>query len=91
MFLLAQNVGDLQNMSNSKQYSLDIDNEKQTIQGVFIPDKTMFQQIRGAVQATHLDGWEPSSDDIKKLKANAMNPDPKELARIKAIWEQRSK
>ena len=83
---LEENAGDLLNMLQPEQYTLEIDNEKQTIQGVLIPDKAVFQQIRGAVQATHLEGWNPTSDDIKAIRENVMHPAPADVERIKGIW-----
>lgn len=87
---LEENAGDLLNMLQPEQYTLEIDNEKQTIQGVFIPDKAMFQRMRGVVQANHLEGWNPTYNDIKELRDTVMNPDPKDLARIKALWRSRN-
>lgn len=58
-------------------YSLKIDNKKQTIQDVYIPDKEQFQQIRFVVESEHLEGWNPTKKDIEYLLDEAINPDPK--------------
>ena len=38
---LNERAGDLLNMLQSKEYKLDINDEKQTIQGVYVSDKAM--------------------------------------------------
>jgi hypothetical protein len=57
-------------------YELRIDNDAQTIQGVYIPDKVLFTQIRFVVENQHLEGWKPDKKDIEYLLDRAYNPDP---------------
>lgn len=57
-------------------YILKINDKEQTIQGVYISDKETYQQIKFVVQMEHLEGWNPTSDDIKYLLHNANHPDP---------------
>lgn len=50
-----------------QDYKLEIDVDKQTIQGVTIPDPKMFQQICFVVKNNHLEGWKPETKDIARL------------------------
>ena len=53
---LNERAGDLLNMLQSKEYKLDINDEKQTIQGVYVSDKAMYLELRGVIVASHLEG-----------------------------------
>lgn len=57
-------------------YTLDIDDKKQSIQGVYIPDIENYYAIRTVVEAEHLEGWNPTTTDIKYLSKQAVDPDP---------------
>lgn len=46
---------------------LMIDNDKQTIQGVPIIGRKLFLNIRTVVEAEHLEGWNPTPNDIRDL------------------------
>lgn len=65
---------------NTERYQLDIDNEKQTIQGVKIANKAKFQAIRFVVENNWLEGWEPTQSDILDLCEEWDNPDPAAIA-----------
>lgn len=67
-------------------YTLEIDDKKQTIQGVYIPDPAMYHNIRTAVEVEHLEGWNPTRKDIKYLLDSAINPDPKLTQRYDKIF-----
>lgn len=69
-----------------EHYELSIDNKKQKIQGVKIPDRTLFLQIRFVVESEHLEGWKPSPDDIRDLIYSADHPDPQMVADYKRIF-----
>lgn len=56
-------------------YELEINNKEQTIQGVYIPDKGLFQQVRFVVESEHLEGWNPKTKDIKYLLNTLNHPD----------------
>lgn len=58
-----------------QDYKLEIDVDKQTIQGVTIPDPQMFQQICFVVNNNHLEGWKPETKDIARLVDQANKPD----------------
>ena len=58
-----------------QDYKLEIDVDKQTIQGVTIPDPQMFQQICFVVKNNHLEAWEPETKDIERLVDQANKPD----------------
>ncbi|MBI0120811.1 hypothetical protein H3U50_03135 [Lactobacillus sp. M0398] len=74
-------------MLKPQSYNLEIDDETQTIQGVFIPDKEMYFEIRGVVEASHLEGWNPTKEDIQAVLDGVVNPDPEEVKEIAAIWD----
>ena len=46
---------------------LRINNQRQTIQGVPIANKQLFLNIRTVVEAEHLEGWNPTQDNIRDL------------------------
>lgn len=70
---------------SSNSYKLNIDDTRQTIQGIVIPDKEMYQQIRFVIENNHLEGWKPEKEDVEYLLKNAMHPDPKLIKHIKNI------
>ena len=76
---LKEKPGDLLNM-------LDINDETQTIQGVFIANKEIYQQIRTVVEVNHLEGWNPTESDIQELLDEAIQPDPVVAERFEEIW-----
>jgi transcriptional regulator with XRE-family HTH domain len=80
---------DLLKTLRPEHYELAIDNEKQTIQGVKISDKTLFLQIRFVVESEHLEGWNPTPDDIKDLLYSAKHPDPQMVADYQRIFGAR--
>lgn len=82
-------AGDLLNMLEQKEYSLEIDNKNQTIKGVFIADKETFQQMRAVIEANHLEGWNPTADDVQDLLNSANNPDPAMIKRFTEIWNEK--
>lgn len=73
-----------------ENYELLIDNEAQTIQGIKIPDRTLFLQIRFAVESEYLEGWEPAPADVKDLVYSAKHPDPQMLADYQRIFWQKN-
>ena len=84
---LNERAGDLLNMLQSKEYKLDINDEKQTIQGVYVSDKAMYLELRGVIEASHLEGWNPIKKDIESVLDGVLNPDPEEVKEIMEIWE----
>ncbi|WP_278965484.1 helix-turn-helix domain-containing protein [Lactobacillus apis] len=85
---LGERPGDLLNALEAQPYILDINDETQTIQGVFIADKETYQQIRTVVKVNHLEGWNPTKSDIQELLDEAINPNPQVAERFEKIWEQ---
>ena len=85
---LGERPGDLLNVLEAQPYILDINDDTQTIQGVFIADKETYQQIRTVVEVNHLEGWNPAKSDIQELLDEAINPDPQVAERFEKIWEQ---
>ncbi|WP_338934582.1 hypothetical protein [Lactobacillus helveticus] len=58
-----------------QDYKLEIDVEKQTIQGITILNLKMFQQICFVVKNNHLEGWKPEAKDVKRLVEQANKPE----------------
>ncbi|WLS84746.1 helix-turn-helix domain-containing protein [Lactobacillus apis] len=85
---LGERPGDLLNALEAQPYILDINDETQTIQGVFIADKETYQQIRTVVEVNHLEGGNPTKSDIQELLDEAINPNPQVAERFEKIWEQ---
>lgn len=85
---LGERPGDLLNVLEAQPYILDINDDTQTIQGVFIADKETYQQIRTVVEVNHLEGWNPTKSDILELLDEAINPDPQVAKRFEEVWEQ---
>lgn len=83
---LKEKPGDLLNMLEAQPYILDINDETQTIQGVFIANKEIYQQIRTVVEVNHLEGWNPTESDIQELFDEAILPDPAVAERFEEIW-----
>lgn len=74
---LHQSPGELLDRLQKNQYTLEIDDQRQTIQGVKIEDLELYQEIRFVVQNNVLEGWEPTTEDILFLVDSAEHPDPK--------------
>ena len=74
-------------MLQSKEYKLDINDEKQTIQGVYVSDKAMYLELRGVIEASHLEGWNPTKKDVESVLDGVLNPDPEEVKEIMEIWQ----
>lgn len=55
--------------------AIEINNQKQTIQGVHISNREIFQQIRFTVENNHLEGWNPSKEEIEYLLSKATQAD----------------
>ena len=55
-------------------YSLKINDTNQMIQGIYIEDPEMYEQIRFVVESEHLEGWQPDEEDILMLLDEAINP-----------------
>ncbi|MEO5285928.1 helix-turn-helix domain-containing protein [Limosilactobacillus allomucosae] len=75
--VLHQSPGKLLDRLQKSQYSLEINDQYQTIQGVKINDLELYQNIRFVVQNNVLEGWEPTTEDILFLVDSAEHPDPK--------------
>lgn len=69
-----------------QDYKLEIDVDKQTIQGVTIPDPQMFQQICFVVKNNHLEGWKPETKDIARLVDQANKPDQSIIDEINEVF-----
>ena len=68
------------------QYSLTIDDQAQTIQGVKIPDPEIYRNIKFSVKNNVMEGWQPSRADIEDLKAFAEISHPELNQRFKEIF-----
>ena len=50
-----------------KKEKLKIDDQAQTIQGMKISDPDLYKKIRFIVQNNHLEGWQPTEQEINDL------------------------
>lgn len=57
-----------------ENYTLEINDQKQMIQGVYIADKQEYYNMRAVVQAEHLEGWNPTKQDIEYVYKEITNP-----------------
>lgn len=78
--------GELLELVAPETYQLDIEDNKQMIQGVVIEDLETYQQIRFIVEDEHLEGWNPTTEEINFLVAEALEPNPDLQAEIDKIW-----
>lgn len=83
---LAIKPGELLELVAPEAYQLDIEDNKQMIQGVVIEDLETYQQIRFIVEDEHLEGWNPTTEEINFLVAEALEPNPDLQAEIDKIW-----
>lgn len=83
---LGKKSSELLDTLQPNNYSLEINSTKQTIQGVYIPDKQTFYNIRFTVEMEHMEGWNPEKEDIEYLLNVAQNPDPKLLSELDEIF-----
>lgn len=67
-------------------YKLKINDEAQTIQGVYIPDKEAFKIIRFSVLSNHMEGWKPNKADIEELLDSYYRPDPEDIEAYEEIF-----
>ena len=67
-------------------YSLKINDTNQMIQGIYIEDPEMYEQIRFVVESEHLEGWQPDEEDILMLLDEAINPSKEIKSEIDRIW-----
>lgn len=68
------------------QYSLVINDQEQTIQGVKIPDSTTYQNIKFTVKSNVMEGWKPSRSDIEELKSFTATSHPELEQKFKDIF-----
>ena len=47
----------------------------------------MYLELRGVIEASHLEGWNPIKKDIESVLDGVLNPDPEEVKEIMEIWE----
>lgn len=78
---------DLLSKLQPDNYELQIDDENQTIQGIQISDQELYQQVKFAVVNNHLEGWQPTRDDILYLLKEVQQPDPEFDAMYKELFE----
>ncbi|MCT3055772.1 XRE family transcriptional regulator [Leuconostoc citreum] len=77
--------GELVNRIQDVPFELDVNDQKQTIQGVFISDSTQYKQIKFVVNSTVMEGWQPDVKDIERLKLEAANPNSRRKQRALGI------
>ena len=58
----------------TNQWKLEINSRQQTIQGVKITPKVVFQRLRFIVMNEYFEGWKPNHNDIKMLLRSNQKP-----------------
>ena len=76
----------LLHLLQGEQYSLIINDQEQSIQGVKIPDLTTYQNIKFTVKNNVMEGWQPSRSDIEELKVFAESSHPELEQKFKEIF-----
>lgn len=76
-------------ISNIEEYKLEINNKEQIIQGIYILGKEVYQQIRFVVEMEHLEGWNPTRNDIQYLLDTVKHPNPKLDVEIDKLFGDR--
>lgn len=74
---LGKEPSELLNILQAAEYSLEIDDEAQTIQDVHIADKHTFLDIKHKIGMQYEEGWKPEKDDVEYLLSIADNSDHK--------------
>jgi transcriptional regulator with XRE-family HTH domain len=83
---LGKKSSELLDILQPNNYNLEINNSAQTIQGVYIPNKQTFLNIRFTVEMEHMEGWNPTKRDIEYLLNEAERPDPELTAQIEQVF-----
>lgn len=73
---LAQTPSHLLAQLQDESFTLTIDPQQQTIQGVEFKDPQLFAQIQSAVKISCMEGWHPTAVDIVDLLNVATHPQP---------------
>ena len=62
------------------------DDDQLTIQHVQFQTPSSYQQVRFAVESNVLEGWEPTTTEVRRLKESAENPDDEILMEIEQLF-----
>lgn len=73
---LAQTPSHLLAQLQDESFTLTIDPQQQTIQGVEFKDPQLFAQIQSAVKISCMEGWHPTAVDIVDLLNVGTHPQP---------------
>lgn len=84
---LGMQSADLLSKLQPDDYELEINDQKQIIQGIQISDKELYQQVKFAVVNNHLEGWQPTREDILYLIKEVQKPDPEFDAMYRELFE----
>ena len=68
---------------------LVIDNDKQIIQGVFIENTSDFLNLRAILQAEHLEGFNPTKQDVEEIILKSQQKDPEFDQLYKKLFRKR--
>lgn len=53
--------------------TLDVNKEKMTIMGVFFDNRLLFKSVWYAISTNMIEGWEPTVEDVEKLRDEAIS------------------
>lgn len=68
-------------------YELKIDDKRQTVQGIQVSDKELYDQVKFAVVNNHLEGWKPNGDDVQYLLKEVQKSDSEFNEMYKELFE----
>lgn len=72
---------------NAGRWSLELDDEQFTIQGVKFDDEYTYLIVRNAVLSNDFAGWQPTKADIQRGKDELTTPDPEMIAHYNKIFK----
>ncbi len=86
---LGERPGELLDRIQDFDFHLHTDDDQLTIQHVQFQTPSSYQQVRFAVESNVLEGWEPTTTEVRRLKESAENPDDEILMEIEQLLAER--
>ncbi|HAT53860.1 MAG TPA: XRE family transcriptional regulator [Lactobacillus sp.] len=80
--------GDLVDEIQDLPYQLMINDQKQTIQGVYIANKSDYMNIKFVVKSTAMEGWQPEAQDIRRLRTESEDKNSIRKQRAQSILSE---
>lgn len=70
-------INDIIKYFSGYHWTLDINNQDQTIQGVHIKNKKTFKIIKSTITVECIEGWKPTKTDVEEVVNHYYHPLPK--------------